>query len=239
MREMKLKETRYLTSPSYHQRWFCYLDLLGFSNLVREDKLEIVVPTYERVLEALQQHTSNAENISISYSWFSDAFIVFSHRDTLREFHQVELIGRKFFLELLLARIPSRGALSHGRLYSQKQKNIFVGEALIDAYEYGEKQNWLGFLLSPTVSKGLSDMGALIEPSDRNNVLALYSQPPPEGVISHPRPDGVLAYAFRDVTDTIGAYLSVIDEMQKNAPETSRAKYDNVRFFVQHNSPVI
>jgi hypothetical protein len=191
------------------------------------------------VLEALQQHIAIAENISISYSWFSDTFIVFSRRDSLREFHQIEMIGRNFFLELLLAHIPSRGALSHGRLYSQKRKNIFLGQALIDAYEYGEKQDWLGFLLSPTVSKGLSDKGALTGPPDRDNVLALYSHQLPNGVIKHPRPDGVLAYAFRDVMDTIGAYLSAIDEMQKNAPETSRAKYDNVRFFVQHNRPVI
>jgi hypothetical protein len=35
------------------------------------------------------------------------------------------------------------------------EHNIFVGEALIDAYEYGEKQDWLGFLLTPAVYETL------------------------------------------------------------------------------------
>jgi len=44
-----------------------------------------------------------------------------------------------------------------GELYTQKKKNIFLGRALIDAYEYGEKQNWLGFILTPKVYERLKN----------------------------------------------------------------------------------
>jgi hypothetical protein len=139
----------------YRDRWFCYLDLLGFALLVNSDKVHEVIPTYEDVIQELKSHADAETSRGVMFSWFSDTFIVYSRYGTERDFAAVESVGCLFFQRLLLADIPVRGALTYGKLYSRGRKNIFVGPALIDAYSYGEKQNWLGFLLTPNASERL------------------------------------------------------------------------------------
>jgi hypothetical protein len=36
---------------------------------------------------------------------------------------------------------------------------LFFGEALIEAYEYGEAQNWIGLILCPSAEEKLNDLG--------------------------------------------------------------------------------
>lgn len=135
----------------YTNRWFAYFDLLGFKNKVLKHEIGHVLPLYEQVLENITNSAVESETKGISYSWFSDTFIVFSRGSTKEEFLMIEQIARDFFGKLIIQGIPVRGSLTYGELYSQKQKNTFLGKALIDAYEYGERQQWIGFILTPMV----------------------------------------------------------------------------------------
>ncbi len=51
-----------------------------------------------------------------------------------------------------------RGALGTGQFYADKQNNIFLGSALIDAYEYAEKQDWIGFVVTPSAERKIADL---------------------------------------------------------------------------------
>jgi hypothetical protein len=42
--------------------------------------------------------------------------------------------------------------------YADKPNGVFLGKALVDAYEYGEKFNWIGFTLSPSVLSRLEEL---------------------------------------------------------------------------------
>jgi len=46
--------------------------------------------------------------------------------------------------------IPLRGAMAFGELYVDKENDIFFGKALVEAYRFGEHQDWIGFLLTPS-----------------------------------------------------------------------------------------
>lgn len=106
----------------YKDRWFCYVDLLGFTNLVRTRDAGVVIDSYEEAIAQLERGAAAKQTLGISYSWFSDTFIIFSRGDTIDEFTWVEQAGRLFFQRLILAQIPARGALSHGPLYSNLVK---------------------------------------------------------------------------------------------------------------------
>lgn len=95
------------------------------------------------------------EEGGLLHSWFSDTFIICSRSDSLQDFARVESAARIFFQLLLMAKIPVRGCISHGKLYSQAKRNIFVGPALIEAYLYGEALDWIGFCLAPSVEEKL------------------------------------------------------------------------------------
>ena len=211
----------------YRNRWFAYFDLLGFSNLVRQHRIEDVLPIYEDVLDAIEQKAAPKYVQGISYSWFSDTFIIYSSDDTTRDFALIEHVSRLFFQKLILIHIPVRGSLTIGPLYTQKKKNIFLGEALIDAYEYGEEQNWLGFVLTPSVYEHLKDDLPLEQ-------RLCYRRVEIPGVITHTKSDNVFAFAFNNgQVNGRNPYLQAIQSMKVNAGKEYATKYENTEKFIQ------
>lgn len=216
----------------YRERWFCYLDLLGFTNLVRTGAVEQVIPLYQEVIHSLEQQVAPKEKLGISHSWFSDTFIIFSRGDSLQEFALVEQAGRLFFQKLVLNRIPVRGAITVGKLYSQLERNIFIGEALIDAYEYGENQDWLGFLLTPRVY-------AKLEQSPLDLRCRIHYRPIGKpGVITHPHKENVYAFAFNNgLLNGQNPYLEAIRAMRAEVPDRYKQKYSNTEEFILEHMP--
>jgi len=229
--DKKMQDDSAKKRMKFSNRWFCYLDLLGFTNLIRNGEAEHVIPLYNQVVKELRQQVTARESLDVSYSWFSDTFIIFSNRNTLREFDNVQTAARKFFVRLLLARIPVRGAISYGKLYTQKDDNIFIGEALIEAYEYGEKQDWLGLLLSPSISHYFGGLPEFLRD--------FYRPPHKSGIITHARPNDVYAYGFREPGKDNDAFLVSLRAMRDSAPPEARIirKYTNAEEFILEACP--
>lgn len=59
-------------------------------------------------------------------------------------------MARWFSYELTLRKIPVRGALSFGDFYSDPLNNLYFWQALVEAYQYGEAQDWVGYMLTPS-----------------------------------------------------------------------------------------
>ncbi len=76
---------------------------------------------YEDVLDAIEQKAGT----KLSYAWFSDTFIIYSQSDSKQDFGLMEQASRLFFQKLILNKIPVRGAMTVGKLYSQREKNTF------------------------------------------------------------------------------------------------------------------
>ncbi len=74
----------------YRDRWFCYVDLLGFTELVQSTDVGTVIEAYEDVIAKLETGALSKHSLGISYSWFSDTFIIFSRSNSLEEFTWLE-----------------------------------------------------------------------------------------------------------------------------------------------------
>ncbi|MHC5077210.1 MAG: hypothetical protein ACYTFM_12395, partial [Planctomycetota bacterium] len=125
-------KSKYFPKVRYTKRWFCYLDLLGFEKLVQTGDIQQILPLYEKALSNIERAAVEKSPHGISFSWFSDTFIIFSRTGRPEQFALVEQAGRLFFQELILNQIPVRGAISFGDLYSQQERNVFIGPALVD-----------------------------------------------------------------------------------------------------------
>ena len=217
----------------YRKRWFCYLDLLGFTSLVNDKNIEHVIPLYKKALAKMEQAAVQKKPLGIIYSWFSDTFIIYSRNDKEEDFANVEQVGRLFFQSLILNKIPVRGAITHGALYSQSSKNIFVGPALIDAYNYAEKQDWIGFILTPSVSKRLENTSIPL------HNMAHYRMVDQPKIINHEPSSPVYAFAFNNGTPNgKNIYLSSLEEMKGSAPESVKQKYERtIAFAERHYKP--
>ncbi|MBF0169119.1 MAG: hypothetical protein HQL45_15965 [Alphaproteobacteria bacterium] len=142
----------------YRKRWFAYLDLLGFKNLVHSESIEDVLEQYLEVLRRMQDACRlGMTEAKLINAWFSDTFIIYTGSDSPQDFAYLEQAARIFFQLLLNKHIPVRGCISHGELYSQSRRNIFIGPALIEAHFYGEALNWVGLCLAPSAEEKLKN----------------------------------------------------------------------------------
>ena len=142
-------------------RWLGYFDLLGTSELIRSGKTFEVLTAYQDACEQLARWSTR--HASVYHAWFSDTFIMYSDNDSLEAFSSIEMVCRWFVFALLRRRIPVRGAISCGQFYADRAKNLYVGAALLDAYEWGENQNWIGFILSPSTEKKFQGLDLPVE----------------------------------------------------------------------------
>ncbi|MCX7221288.1 MAG: hypothetical protein NTY70_20900, partial [Burkholderiales bacterium] len=154
-------------------------------------------------------------------------FIIHSRSDSLQDFVHVESAARVFFQLLILKKIPVRGCISHGKLYSQAQKNIFVGPALIEAHHYGEALNWVGFCLAPSVEKKLK-----YELPLENR--AHYRKVDDRSILRKAKAAHLYAFAFNNGTvNGKNPYKKALESMRESAPSEVDIKYANSLEFLE------
>jgi hypothetical protein len=161
-------------NPGYHERrWVTYLDLLGFAELVRTEDWVNIFSKYAPIIERYTREDLIAEP-TIEQVWFSDTFLLYSPDDTILSFTAIDRRTRAFVEFLVSEGIPVRGAISCDDLYADKQNNIFFGKALLEAYHYGENQNWIGLILTPSSVEQLATIGL---PAERQSGYACWNIP--------------------------------------------------------------
>lgn len=141
----------------FRRRWICYADLLGFSTLVETKGWDLVYCAYTRALEILKRQDSYRD--LTKYTWFSDTFILYTEDDNSESYLSIERLARYFTYFLIAAEIPLRGSIAVGEFYADPEYNIFFGRALIEAYRYGECQDWIGLIQCPSTVAKLLEYG--------------------------------------------------------------------------------
>lgn len=156
------------------QRLVCCADILGFSKKFQGMPTNQKHQEYTKIIETLKSACHYICDYRIepsafslkrcNFYWFSDTFLLFSDEfeydyfdefmeDTLRDF----IISVKaLFLRFLYYGFPLRGGMGYGEFIADPTENIFIGEALIDAYKNAEKHAWAGIALLPDLSSRIS-----------------------------------------------------------------------------------
>lgn len=145
--------------------WVAYFDILGFKNQVLDfheqngsGNLDVFVEIYYEILRYIENELRKKKDFTpakFDYICSSDAFLFFACDDSIDSYRTIDRVARFFFRRMIWKRIPFRGALTVGDFYADKQKSVFVGQALIDAYRYAEKQNWIGSVMTPNACEKL------------------------------------------------------------------------------------
>lgn len=212
------------------RRWVSYLDLLGFTELIHSKDWVYIFAYYTRAIESC---TTERGFGPVEKTWFSDTFLLYSPDDSASSFGAIEATTRWFVYFLVSAGIPVRGAMSCADLYADKQNNVFFGKALVEAYHYGENQNWIGFVLSPSCVEQMASIGL---PADRRLNYAYWNIP-------YKRIDETLsktlpAYILGDSAEVSGknACLDKLREMRSRLKGGNHtAKYENAISFIEAN----
>lgn len=168
--------------PAVNAQLFCFLDVLGFSNLLRDMSLEIVYSTYKVLIESAGHQEHNGLVFSegaghpyfamesLESSYFSDTLVFWCrygprHLQSLA-FSMMEVLCMSVEIEL-----PLRGAISVGEAILDKGKGHFVGKPIVSAADAEKVQRWIGITLSkefrdPPFNQGFS--AAFFRPYERH-----------------------------------------------------------------------
>jgi hypothetical protein len=144
-------------SSSKSKRWLAYFDLLGFRNQIQsKGQIQVFGILSKSVENAMTRCPASSK---ISPVWFSDTFVFYSEDESANSFRWIDHVARWFAYFLIMADIPVRGALSCDDFYADRATNLYFGPALVEAYEYGEAQDWIGLLLTPSAVVQLDILG--------------------------------------------------------------------------------
>jgi hypothetical protein len=129
------------------KKWVACFDLLGFSKLTNSSLVSAFYQV-EQCLSELQFWSGRKRKLGCT--WFSDTFLIYTANDSAGSFVTIESVSRYFFQLVLLRNIPLRGAMACDEFYADETNRIFVGKALVDSVQFGERCNWVGFVLCPS-----------------------------------------------------------------------------------------
>lgn len=210
-------------------RWLGYFDLLGTRELIRSGDTFRVFSVYEKALREVR-----ISKLPIQRAWFSDTFLIYSQTDGASDFWALDSVSRWFVYFLIMADIPVRGAIASGNFYADDSGQVYLGEALVESYEFGEAQDWIGFLLCPSA---VARLEALKMPAN-NRLNYAYAEIPFK--TSRPgRPSKLPACILGNWAISRAGQNDLLDKlrlMRRKQPDPPVArKYDNTIAFVERN----
>ena len=142
-----------------NNRFVCFLDIMGFKNMIDTKPHEDVKKMMEEV-SRLRQHIINQnkvikkdetysiyKNSDIQLVSFSDSIILFTNEDKPADFLLLTYATRKILFEAARLGIPIKGAISYGYITADFENSIFLGRPIVDAYLLQEELFYYGVIL--------------------------------------------------------------------------------------------
>jgi hypothetical protein len=192
--------------------------------------------SYTRAIDS--EKREGADPSRLGRVWFSDTFLLYSVDGTLQSYEVLDRSARHFFERLILNEIPVRGAIAYGSAYIDLEEAVVYGLPIVEAFRYGEAQDWLGLLVCPSA---LAELRQHDLPSPLNYVTA--SIPWSEHKTPSGAPAELPAFVIGRDSPRNGKspYVSSLEAMRGAASHLDhRSKYDlTLNFIREHDTLVV
>jgi hypothetical protein len=137
-----------------HNGYVAFLDVLGFHEL-------LMAENHER---RLRDYLSSMRGVvrTLDAVVFSDTIVITARDKELLSLLSLVRGCADLMRRFLQDKIAVRGAISCGEFVRENigDKGVFVaGRAILDAYSYEQKQDWVGVMLTPTLLDALRTGG--------------------------------------------------------------------------------
>src|ERR1700730_43961 len=168
-----------ITSPQYDEikpYWVLLVDVLGVRKRINNDLRNLLL-AYRRAVQAALDNwriiktrqlasrygppgsevwaATDASNWRTRVKIFSDSIFVFFDGSLDSDTYRIEspywigTFASQLSLALWQAELPHRGAVAYGDCALDHEHSIFLGPGIARAYEYEQRQKWLGIALNP------------------------------------------------------------------------------------------
>lgn len=215
-----------------YQAWIAHFDILGFKAIIDNDNdsltLAILQSSIDEIVDDLRKNVSEFEE-SVDYLFYADTFLIYSKSERVNDYPGFIRVSKNFITRCIYKRIPVRGAVSYGELTFGHGRKILMGRAFLESHVYGEDQNWLGLILTPSATSKLKehDLQSIKNGFvNRDIPMRKYSIFDEE----------IYAYSFiNGSTNFQCQLLPILREMMQRAPKAEKIKYLNTIKFIERH----
>lgn len=209
-----------------YEAWVANFDILGFKSIIEHKDQSFELQLLKRKLDEVIKKLNNeiVQKIEyVDYQHYSDTFIIYSKSKEVSDYLPFIRICKNFIVNCFYKRLPIRGAISYGELVFGHRKKVLIGKAFLESYVYGEDQNWLGLILSPSASSKL---------------ISHNLDPLRHGFINKDIPMRAYSifdreiYAYRFIEHKT-PLLPILKEMFSKTPGKEKVKYKNTIEFIE------
>lgn len=139
-------------------RFVVFLDILGFKDMIYRETHESVYDKLLSIHDLMKSLPSSVEREEgednmFYVSQFSDSILIISKDDSLVSFRILAFVMRHILLWLINRGIAIKGACAHGKITIDKEKSIFFGQPIIDAYLLEEDVHYYGIVCHNSFEK--------------------------------------------------------------------------------------
>ncbi len=154
-------------------RYVCFIDIMGFKNLVERNPHDRIYKMMKKVSEALNNTETTfstdavgeINDVNITMTTYSDSIMMYSKNNQPENLNNFLSAVGSLTEDLFLAEIPYKGAVAYGMMTLDFKNSIFFGRPLIDAYLLSEELGYYGVVVhaSAEAKKGFKESDAVIE----------------------------------------------------------------------------
>ncbi len=168
------------------ERTVAFLDIMGFRQKVLSTSGAKILRDYERIVDTtnallmplpiksnnrlFHDHPKNEK--LCNYYIFSDSLIFYSMDNTYTSCLKLLVFVWRLSQYLLASKYPVRGGISFGEFYTNPNKGILLGKALIDSYDLERMQNWIGIALDEKIIDAFDELRQMF--GDPKNYLSHF-----------------------------------------------------------------
>ena len=148
---------------AHKSAYVAFLDILGFSDLIKHNEIQKLIIIYKSVLEELCSYLPKLSTWekprprTVNLSIVQDSMILWIEADEFYDLYlmlgTVQMILQNSFLEGL----PIRGAISRGEIsiltgdHENYSIRTILGKPLVEAYQMEKNQNWMGCVCDKSI----------------------------------------------------------------------------------------
>ena len=224
-------------------RFVVFLDIMGFKERVARsnaDELYDELTTFNKDITRIIGAASNseAEHIAmqegdsepvllsndgvenaILLAQFSDSIVLFSSDDTPNSLKSISQVASDIMMSAIHREkpIPLKGALAKGHITCDMSKQLFFGQALIDAYLLEENVQYYGIVVHHTAEAAIKELGDSLF---RDAKIPLKS-----GLIEH--------YDIKLWGDRVAEVKEGLDRIRLTVSDSPRKYVDNTKSMLE------
>lgn len=138
-------------------RYIGFVDIMGFKDLVgRTDHIKVysmMKDIYKsiKIIESVKWRDEIEGQIYTTM--FSDSIIIYTKDDSYNSLNAIISATSALMYELIINKIPYKGAMAFGKMTVDQKLSIFFGQPLIDAYLLQEEAAFYGFVIHGTAEE--------------------------------------------------------------------------------------